>query len=153
MKLIISMIGTAIAASGCAAQQPLIADKQTQYERCTEKIFEYWERKGLRDYGAASYYIGVGGATQKAEILETCGRRPTTQSNRGVAISPQDCNDAYVHLYLNCIGQPTFLETTVAQGYINSLAPTVFDEGRLGSLCDDSTRINREDFGILMCGE
>jgi len=126
---------------------------EAKWDLCARKIFEYWEKKGLADYGDSSAYIGAGGASQNAQILEQCGRRPTTRSQRGTALSPQDCNDSYVQVYLNCLSKPDFLQTNLAQSYIKFLDPRIFDEARLASLCQDSKRIDRQNYGILMCGE
>lgn len=156
MRELRALLISLIILCSCTAQQPsqpVYSENYAKYELCARGVFEYWERKGLTDYGDASAYIGAGGANQKAQILEDCGHRPTIRSQRGTALTPKDCNDSYVQVYLNCLSKPDFLQTNLARSYIESLDSHVFDEARLASLCQGSERIDRQSYGILMCGE
>ena len=146
-----------LALTGCKAiqppPQPLMLEEQAAYEACEERIYAYWRQKGLQEFGDSTSYIGAGGAIQKEQVLDQCGQRPTTRSQRGLALLPQDCNNVYTWVFLNCVGKREYLDSNHARGWVKSLDSRIFDKSRLGSLCEDGVRISREEFGILMCGE
>lgn len=151
----LGMTFLALLLSGCATGQyrPPPLDETARFEACEARIYDYWENRGLQDHGNRYYYFGASGRAQQAQVRDECGPRPLGRSARGPALSSGDCNDLYINIYLSCLGNASFLRSGVAESYFLAFDDSVLDPADFASLCSKGTRVSREDFGVLMCGE